>query len=92
MSGALAELAAAGPQDQIDSEERLFQPKWAKTPNFSRAPRVVPLEGNPDFGSRRCVVEIPRDGDLLHRVYLRVGMPALQGTAGACESCGVEIG
>lgn len=80
MSGALTELAAAGEQSQVDpTGAHVFKPEWTKSPHFARAPRVVPLEGRPDFGAR-AVVEVPREGDLLHRLYLRVHLPELRAT------------
>lgn len=80
MSGALVELAATGRQEGglLDEEQKVFDPDWHRTANFSRVPYEVPMEGNPDFG-QRAVVTVPRVGDLVHRTYVSLVLPELNG-------------
>ena len=76
MSGALTELAAHN-QKLVDNSGRIFQPQSGGYPEFARNPSLESVEGDPNFG-RRCVLRVPRNGDLLHRCYVRAVLPAVE--------------
>lgn len=74
MSGGLMQLVAYGAQDVYltgNPQITFFKVVYRRHTNFSMECSQVPTNGNPDFG-RTINVTIPRNGDLITQIYLRV--------------------
>ncbi|HEY9706042.1 MAG TPA: major capsid protein [Allocoleopsis sp.] len=82
MSGALINLAAIGPQDGFltgNPEATLFKKPYKRVTPHARQHVAVNFSGTPDFG-KEVTATIPRNGDLVHRMYVQINLPALTGS------------
>lgn len=76
------QLAASGPQNaylDLNPEGTLFKRSYKRITPYAAEHIVQTFNGTPDFG-RQVSCTISRSADLIHRVYLRVNLPALSGT------------
>ena len=79
MGGGLMQLVAYGAQDIYltgNPQITFFKVVYRRHTNFSMEAIEQTFNGNPDFG-RKVVCTISRNGDLIHRVYLQVGLPSV---------------
>merc|ERR1711937_109792 len=79
MGGGLMQLVAYGAQDIYltgNPQITFFKVVYRRHTNFSMESIEQTFNGNPDFG-RKVVCTISRNGDLIHRVYLQVGLPGV---------------
>ena len=80
MAGGLLQLVAYGVQDTFLSSNpqvTFFKLVYRRHTNFAMESIRQPFNSDPDFG-KRVTCEIPRHGDLIHRMYLQVTLPALK--------------
>jgi len=73
------QLVAYGAQDIYltgNPQITFFKVVYRRHTNFSMESIEQTFNGNPDFG-RKVVCTISRNGDLIHRVYLQVGLPGV---------------
>jgi len=78
MGGGLLQLVAYGAQDVYLSgnpQITFFKVAYRRHTNFSMESIEQTFNGNADFG-RRVTCQISRNGDLIHRMYLQVNLPA----------------
>ena len=83
MAGGLLQLVAYGVQDTFLSSNpqvTFFKLVYRRHTNFAMESIRQPFNSDPDFG-RRVTCEIPRHGDLIHRMYLQVTLPKLENYA-----------
>ena len=96
MGGGLMQLVAYGAQDIYltgNPQITFFKVVYRRHTNFSMEAIEQTFNGQADFG-RKVTCTISRNGDLIHRVYLQVTLPAVtcQGTVegganGSCSYC-----
>ncbi len=82
MGGGLMQLVAYGAQDIYltgNPQITFFKVVYRRHTNFAIESIEQTFNGTPDFG-RKVNVVISRNGDLIHRAYLEVNLPALAGT------------
>jgi hypothetical protein len=80
MSGGLMQLVAYGAQDIYltgNAQITFFKVVYRRHTNFSMESMEQVFNGFVDFG-RKVSVTISRNGDLVHKMYLRVVLPALK--------------
>lgn len=78
MGGALLDLVAKGVQDVFltaKPEITFFKSVYRRHSNFSSETLEAPIDGARPGGS--YTIEIQRIGDLIHNMYLKVGLPAI---------------
>lgn len=88
MAGGLLQLVAYGVQDTFLSSNpqvTFFKLVYRRHTNFAMESIRQPFNSEPDFG-KRVTCEIPRHGDLIHRMYLQVTLPALENKATAYDA------
>jgi len=81
MAGALMQLVAYGAQDVYLTAEptiTFWKAVYRRHTNFAMESMSQTLSGTPNFGGR-VVCRISRNGDLLHRVYVKATLPTLTG-------------
>ena len=79
MGGGLIQLIAYGAQDLYltgNPEKSLFNFTYKRYTNFSKEPIEVQFENKANWGNKVTCI-IPRYGDLLSQIYLRVELPEL---------------
>ena len=79
MGGGLMQLVAYGAQDIYltgNPQITFFKVVYRRHTNFSMEAIEQTFNGTPDFG-KKVVCTVSRNGDLIHRVYLQVGLPAV---------------
>jgi len=79
MGGGLLQLVAYGAQDVYltgNPQITFFKVVYRRHTNFSMESIEQTFNGTADFG-RRVTCQISRNGDLIHRMYLQVALPAL---------------
>ena len=79
MGGGLMQLVAYGAQDIYltgNPQITFFKVVYRRHTNFSMEAIEQTFSGSPDFG-RKVYCTISRNGDLIHRVYLQVTLPAV---------------
>ncbi len=79
MGGGLLQLVAYGAQDVYltgNPQITFFKVVYRRHTNFSMESIEQTFNGTADF-SRRVTCQISRNGDLIHRMYLQVALPAL---------------
>ena len=85
MGGGLMQLVAYGAQDIYltgNPQITFFKVVYRRHTNFSMEAIEQTFNGSADFG-KRVTCTVSRNGDLMHRVYLQVTVPAVKaGTAG----------
>jgi hypothetical protein len=80
MGGGLMQLVAYGAQDIYltgNPQITFFKVVYRRHTNFSMEAIEQTFNGTPDWG-KKVVCTVSRNGDLIHRVYLQVKVPALQ--------------
>jgi hypothetical protein len=80
MSGGLMQLVAYGAQDIYltgNAQITFFKVVYRRHTNFSMESIEQVFNGFVDFG-RKLTVTVSRNGDLIHKCYLRVVLPALK--------------
>ena len=82
MGGGLMQLVAYGAQDIYltnNPQITFFKVVYRRHTNFAIESIEQTFNGSVDFGNKvSCTVS--RNGDLIHKVYLQVDLPALAGT------------
>jgi len=79
MGGGLMQLVAYGAQDIYltgNPQITFFKVVYRRHTNFSMEAIEQTFNGTPDWG-KKVVCTVSRNGDLIHRVYLQVGLPAI---------------
>lgn len=79
MPGGLIQIVAYGSQDiYLTSvpEITFFKVVYRKYTNFSMEAIEIPLNGTPAF-DRRSITTIPKNGDLIHKLYLKIDIPTV---------------
>jgi hypothetical protein len=79
MSGGLMQLVAYGAQDIYltgNAQITFFKVVYRRHTNFSMESIEQTFNGQADFG-KKVTATISRNGDLIHRVYLQVTLPAV---------------
>ena len=82
MSGGLMQLVAYGAQDIYltgNAQITFFKVVYRRHTNFSMESIEQTFNGQADFG-KKVTATISRNGDLIHRVYLQVTLPAVTTT------------
>ena len=96
------QLVAYGAQDIYltgNPQITFFKVVYRRHTNFSMEAIEQTFNGSADFG-KRVTCTVSRNGDLMHKVYLQVTVPANDGVGGYCANLGhalikyaeVEIG
>jgi len=83
MGGGLMQLVAYGAQDIYltgNPQITFFKVVYRRHTNFSMESIEQTFNGTPDFG-RKVVCTVSRNGDLIHRIYLQVGLPSVNAKA-----------
>jgi hypothetical protein len=78
------QLVAYGAQDIYltgNPQITFFKVVYRRHTNFSMEAIEQTFNGTPDWG-KKVVCTVSRNGDLIHRVYLQVKVPALEGASG----------
>ena len=81
MGGGLMQLVAYGAQDIYltgNPQITFFKVVYRRHTNFSMEAIEQTFNGSADFG-KRVTCTVSRNGDLMHKVYLQVTVPALTG-------------
>ncbi len=84
MAGGLMQLVAQGAQDVFltgDPQITFFKVVYRRHTNFAIEAIEQTFSGTVDFG-RRVTCQVSRNGDLMHKVYLQVDLPAMTQTTG----------
>jgi hypothetical protein len=93
MGGGLMQLVAYGAQDIYLSgnpQITFWKVVYRRHTNFSMEAIDQQFNGSADFGKKvSCTVS--RNGDLIHRVYVQVDLPALEGDATYADSLGHKL-
>ena len=80
MGGGLMQLVAYGAQDIYltgNPQITFFKVVYRRHTNFSMEAIEQTFNGTPDFG-KKVVCTVSRNGDLIHRIYLQVQLPAVK--------------
>ena len=83
MGGGLMQLVAYGAQDIYltgNPQITFFKVVYRRHTNFSMESIEQTFNGTADFG-KKVTCTISRNGDLIHRVYLQVGLPQVRANA-----------
>lgn len=83
MAGALMQLVAYGAQDvylTTDPTVTFWKAVYRRHTNFAMESMSQTLSGTPNFGNK-VVCRISRNGDLLHRCYIKATIPTLGSTS-----------
>jgi hypothetical protein len=94
MAGGLMQLVAYGAQDAYLSgnpQITFFKVVYRRHTNFALESIEQTFTGTPDFG-RRATCNISRNGDLIHKVYLQVDLPALTASTGGTVTWNSQVG
>lgn len=84
MSGGLLQLVARGAQDAHfvnNPEMSFFRATFRRHSNYAIESIRVPFIGRTEFG-RRITTTIPKSGDLVHKMYIRMTLPEVNITQG----------
>jgi len=93
MGGGLLQLVAYGAQDIYltgNPQITFFKVVYRRHTNFALEAIENVFNGNPRFGSR-VTCQISRNGDLIHRTYLSVQLPALTGGLSWVRHVGLKL-
>ena len=80
MGGGIIQLSAYGSQDVYltgNPQITFFKSVYYRHTNFSMEAVEAAFGGEPDFG-RTLSCTLPKSGDLLHKMYLEISVPALK--------------
>jgi hypothetical protein len=94
MAGALMQLVAYGAQDvylTADPTVTFWKAVYRRHTNFAMESMSQTLSGTPNFGNK-VVCRISRNGDLLHRCYIKATLPALGNTTVAEDTWCNRVG
>merc|ERR1712138_372102 len=83
MGGGLMQLVAYGAQDIYltgNPQITFFKVVYRRHTNFSMESIEQTFNGTADFG-KKVTCTISRNGDLIHRVYLQVTLPSVDGSS-----------
>lgn len=89
MGGGLMQLVAYGAQDIYltgNPQITFWKVVYRRHTNFAMESIEQTFNGTADFG-KRVTCTISRNGDLIHRVYLQVTLPAVTCNVGASSAC-----
>lgn len=84
MGGGLLQLVAYGGMDvylTAKPQVTLFKAVYRRTTNFALEAIQQTINGTADFG-RQFTVTVSRNGDLIWKTYLQIGLPAMSQTGG----------
>jgi len=93
-SGGLLQLVAFGAQDAYISgtpQITFFRVVYRRHTNFAMESMAQTFTGTADFG-RKVSCLVARNGDLVHKAYLQVDLPALTANAGETVAWAKQIG
>lgn len=93
MGGGLLQLVAYGAQDVYltgNPQITFFKVIYRRHTNFSMEAIEQTFNGSADFG-RRVTCQISRNGDLIHRMYLQVTLPALESSEKWTDYVGLAL-
>lgn len=97
MAGGLMQLVAQGSQDvylTTDPTVTFFKVVYRRHTNFAMESIEQTFSGAVDFG-RKVSAIVSRNGDLIHKTYLQISLPALSnggaGTVGWVRNIGTTI-
>jgi hypothetical protein len=93
MGGGLLQLVAYGAQDVYltgNPQITFFKVVYRRHTNFSMESIEQTFNGSADFG-KRVTCQISRNGDLIHRMYLQVTVPACPATAQWTQYIGLAL-
>jgi hypothetical protein len=93
MGGGLLQLVAYGAQDIYltgNPQITFFKVVYRRHTNFALEAIENVFNGNPRFGSR-VTCQISRNGDLIHRTYLSVNLPALKSGLSWVRHVGLKL-
>ena len=93
MGGGLLQLVAYGAQDVYltgNPQITFFKVVYRRHTNFALESIEQTFNGSADFG-KRVTCQISRNGDLIHRVYLQVTLPAAGASAKWCDFVGLAL-
>jgi len=93
MAGGLLQLVAYGVQDTFLSSNpqvTFFKLVYRRHTNFAMESIRLPFNSDPNFG-KKVTCEIPRHGDLIHRIYLQVTLPELKNEASEYDRNGNAV-
>jgi hypothetical protein len=79
MAGGIMQIVAVGAQNQfltVDPDVTFFKVNHRKHTNFAIESIEQTFSGQVDFG-KKATVTVSRNGDLMHKVYLQVDLPAM---------------
>lgn len=85
MPGGLLQIIAYGIQDIYltnNPQVTFFKTSYRRHTNFSMEVFAHTLLDNPNFGKKNSII-LPRSGDLLHRLYLRITINSVTPTVGS---------
>jgi hypothetical protein len=80
MTGGLIQLVSYGTQDLFltgTAQITFFKYIYRRHTNFSIEAVQVPFDTDTDFG-KQMVLTVPKNGDLIHKTYLVIDLPAVQ--------------
>ena len=86
MAGALLDISAKGPQDAYLTENptiTFFKGVYRRHTSFSMETIEVVFNGSVGF-DRTLTAVIPTNGDLIHKTYVNIDLPALSSSGGTC--------
>lgn len=92
MGGGLLQLVAYGAQDVYltgNPQITFFKVVYRRHTNFSMESIQQTLNGTAGFG-KRVTCQISRNGDLIHRVWLKLSLPSSTDTGVWCENIGLR--
>ena len=93
MGGGLLQLVAYGAQDVYltgNPQITFFKVVYRRHTNFSMEAIEQTFNGVADFG-KRVTCQISRNGDLIHRMYLQVTLPAQGSSKEWCDYVGLAL-
>ena len=93
MAGALMQLVAYGAQDvylTADPTITFWKAIYRRHTNFAMESMSQTLSGTPNFGNR-VVCRVSRNGDLLHRCYVRCVLPTLNASSDYVNRVGFAL-
>jgi len=80
MTGGLLQLVASGNQDLMltyKPEFTFFKKIYHRHTNFSKFMKEIQFKNKPSFGKENNII-IPRNGDLLDNMYIKIKIPSIQ--------------
>lgn len=94
MPGAVFQLHLKGDQNLFltgNPEHNFIKQVYKRHVNFAIQKKTIEFKNQVDFG-RRIDISIPREGDLLHKLYFQFSLPSLTKTSGVYAGWANSIG